>query len=553
MMSQEQESSTIFPYTSEVLIKNRDLFLMTWFQNIISAHGNRTLNLMKESELMDQVSEFLDLFLPAFANTRCADNINNELDSTANFLREISAYRAKLGFTPNETAMFVLSLKDAVLPILQDAFAQDRALLAREIINLNKVIDRLGLVTLESFVETREKMISDQNRSMLELAESANRSKSYFLASMSHEIRTPIHVITGLGSLLAESELSNQQREYVEIINRAGNGLLALVNDILDLSKIEAGQFELENAPFNVRDLLNGSISILSLPARDKGLQIVCLVDDDVPDEMIGDADRLRQIFLNLINNAIKFTKTGNITIHVTYRDNNLHAAVVDTGKGIPKNKQEIIFSPYMQSDSFVRRQHGGTGLGLTICRQLVEKMGGKIWVDSTIGQGSSFQFSLPLKAVSAQESLEYQESCSIDAKANSHPKEPPHEQCIHILMAEDAPENCVLFKAFTKKMPWTVDIAKDGSEAFLKYTTHRYDLVLMDIEMPVMDGYTATRAIRHWEQEQGRPRTPILALTAHAMRDHREHSLEVGCDGMLSKPISKDRLIQSIQEILTA
>ncbi|MBF0428728.1 MAG: response regulator [Magnetococcales bacterium] len=525
----------------------------TWFQNIVSVPGNRTLSLMTGHELMEQISEFLNLFLPAFSNIECADTPGKECDHAANFLREMSAYRAKLGFTPNETAMFVLSLKDAALPILQDAFAHERALLAKEIIHLNKIIDRLALVTLEAFIETREKIIHDQNRSLIELAESSNRSKSYFLASMSHEIRTPIHVITGLAAILAESALSDQQMEYIDIINRAGKGLLALVNDILDLSKIEAGQFELDHTPFNVRELFDSSVSILSLTARDKGLQLVCLIDDAVPEEMLGDPDRLRQILLNLINNAIKFTKFGKITIHVTYYEDTLQVAVIDTGTGIPQNKQEIIFAPYMQSDSFVRRQYGGTGLGLTICRQLVEKMGGKIWVDSTIGQGSSFQFSLPLTTVAPRKAADLHESCLVHTRADSDPKNLSRDQEIHILLAEDAPENCILFKAFTKNMPWVVDTAKDGSEAFLKYTHHRYDLVLMDVEMPIMDGYTATQAIRNWEQEHDRPRTPILALTAHAMRDHREQSLAAGCDGMLSKPIGKDRLISSIQEILAA
>ncbi|MBF0179408.1 MAG: response regulator [Magnetococcales bacterium] len=519
--------------------------MATWISNVLALPNNPTLDRMRTEQLQAQIAGLFESLLVAFQEDSEMEIHRRELREAQQFLQNISASRAKQGFTPTETAMFVFSLKDALLPVLQESFADDRELLTKAVISINQMIDKLGLVTFESFVATREKVIRDQSRNMVELAESANRSKSFFLASMSHEIRTPIHVISGLGALLADSRLDERQHEYVATINQACEGLLGLINDILDLSKIEAGQFELEDVPLAVRGLIAETVGILALRAKDKHLQLDWQVDDDVPTTILGDQDRLRQILLNLLGNAIKFTETGGVRLHAARQGQELLVSVTDTGGGIPQDRLEIIFSPYVQIDSGSGRKTGGTGLGLTICRQLVEKMGGRIRVESTLGKGSTFQFTLPVKA---QASLQLAEAKSAQGPTAT----PRHEdRAARILLAEDEPANRMILKAFLKDTPWRTDAVKDGAEAFLQFTNERYDLVLLDVEMPVMDGYAAARAIRNWEQNNGQPRTPIVALTAHAMRDHRERSLEAGCDHHLTKPIRKERLIQAIREIL--
>ncbi|MBF0295473.1 MAG: response regulator [Magnetococcales bacterium] len=542
-MTQHQNLCT---HLFQILQNNKEKIIETWKNNILALPDNPTLVRMRTEQLQEQITGLFESLLVAFQKDNELEIHRRELREAKQFLQDISELRAKQGFTPTETAMFVFSLKDALLPVLQESFAHDREQLTRAVISIYQMIDKLGLVTFESFVATREKVIRDQSRNLVELAESANRSKSFFLASMSHEIRTPIHVISGIGSLLADSRLDERQHEYVATINQACEGLLGLINDILDLSKIEAGQFELEHAPLALRSLFAETVGILALRAKDKNLRLDWQVDDDVPTTILGDQDRLRQILLNLLGNAIKFTDNGEIRIHAARKGQELLVSVTDNGGGIPQERLEIIFSPYVQIDSGQGRKKGGTGLGLTICRQLVEKMGGRIWVESTLGKGSTFQFTLPIDAITPMPPAE--------AKPEHRTEDWPsrsEDRAARILLAEDEPANRMILKAFLKNTPWRIDAVKDGSEAFLQFTRERYDLVLLDVEMPVMDGYTAARAIRNWEQNNGQPRTPIMALTAHAMRDHRERSLEAGCDHHLTKPIRKERLIQEIREIL--
>ncbi|MEO5332695.1 MAG: ATP-binding protein [Magnetococcus sp. YQC-5] len=533
-----------------ILNERRDELLAAWLQNILARPGNRTLDLMTVRQLREQARELLDALLSAFRSGNYTNIRALEFDEVVRLLRMISASRARQGFTPTETAIFVFSLKEAALPILQESFDSDRTRLAQELIRLNTVMDQLGLITFEAYTETREKIIGDQSHAMVELAEAANRAKSMFLASMSHEIRTPIHAITGLSELLAERDLSQEDRDYVEIINRAGEALLALVNDILDFSKLEAGQFELDYRPMNLRTVIDDSVSILTLRAKDKGLKLFWGVDDTVPELVMGDPGRLRQIVLNLVGNAIKFTHSGEVRVEVKINNQQLQMSVSDTGIGIPEHKQKLIFEPFMQSDLSTSRQYGGTGLGLTICSQLAEKMGGVIHLESTVGKGSVFRMSWPFEVVLTSDQPR-NASCQPEDRQDPTAQQTISNRNHKILVADDAPDNQIIIKAFLKKTPWQIDIAKDGAEAFLKFTQNHYDLVLMDVEMPVMDGYATTRAIRIWEREHERHRTPVLALTAHAMLEYRERSLDAGCDGHLVKPVGKARLIQTIQENL--
>ena len=532
---------------SAVLTERKTALLEAWMRNILTLPGNRTLSLMTERQLRGQAGELLDALLAAFKSGNLEDIQTPEYRVSSRLLRMISESRAKQGFSPTETAVFVFSLKDAFLPILQKVFDSDRTRLASEVIRLSTVIDKLGLVTFESYVDAREKVITKQSRAMVELAESANRAKNLFLASMSHEIRTPIQAITGMGELLMESALSREDKKQVEIINRAGESLLALVNDILDLSKIEAGQFELERQSMSLHGVVENTARILTHRAKDKGLRLTWEVKDEVPELITGDPNRLRQVLLNLVGNAIKFTSSGDVHIQANARKGKLQVSVSDTGIGIAEEQQEIIFEPFTQSNASASRQHGGTGLGLAICRQLVEMMGGRISVDSLVGKGSTFHIEWPLEPIAGIQ----RQKGKADPSGNlegSLPQSSTHNRSRKILLAEDTPENRLVIQAFLKSSPWQVDFAKDGSEALLKFIGNPYDLVLMDVEMPIMDGYAATRAIRGWECQHDRARTPIIALTAHAMREHRERSLEAGCDGHLIKPIRKDRLIQSVQ-----
>jgi len=345
-----------------------------------------------------------------------------------------------------------------------------------------------------------------------------------------------------MGDLLAESPLDDTQREYVEISQKAGESLLGLINDILDLSRIEAGQFSVESLPFDLHDLVESTVKVLEVSSEPKGLRLSSHIANNLPAVVVGDPARLNQILINLLGNAVKFTAAGEVTVEVEPAAGvdaadtaAIRFTVSDSGVGIPPEKQREVFKPFTQADSSITRRYGGTGLGLTIVDRLTRHFGGTIGLESEVGRGTRISVTLPLPAAEPAPAAE----AAIGV--------PSGERSARILLAEDIDDNARLIEAYLERTHHRLLRVRDGEAALTAFREERFDLVLMDLQMPKMDGYQATRAIREWEREGGRAATPILALTAHAMHDDEAKSLEAGCDAHLTKPIRRSELLEAI------
>ncbi|MCT4625475.1 ATP-binding protein [Halodesulfovibrio sp.] len=405
------------------------------------------------------------------------------------------------------------------------------------------------LVVKYAYDVTRELEMAHELRAAKDAAEAADKAKSDFLTTMSHEIRTPMNGLLGMLDLALDTELDAEQREYLEAVENSAESLLVLINQILDFSKIEAGVLEVDKQAFRLRKRLSALRTMFFHRAEERCLHLVFTIPDDVPDVIVGDFPRIRQVIVNLLDNALKFTDGGTVHLSVDLEslesDNaQLRFSVKDSGIGILKEHQDAIFERFVQTDSSVSRQYQGTGLGLAICRKLVELMGGELRVSSAPGEGAEFYFTLPFQLGKLNERGEVATRETAMAK-------PVLGSTKKVLVVDDNAVNLKYMDIFLRKQGFEVELATNGIEALEAVKIEEYDLVLMDIAMPQMDGLEATRRIRESTSFCVRPDVPVVAMTAHALKGDREAFLAAGMNEYVGKPINPDNLLRVLFGLL--
>ncbi len=654
--------------------------IIIWNPDFTITRFNHAFERMSGMEAKDVLGKKLDILFPKESKEDSISKIRMALAGEfwesveIPILRKDGIVRTALW---NSANIYGVNGKNLVSTIAQGYDITERKQAEKELIDINRQLKEA--IALANNMAAQAKM--------------ANEAKSDFLANISHEIRTPMNAIIGMADLLWDSQLTTDQRQYVQIFRSAGENLLTLINDILDLSKIESGQMNIEHINFDLIDIIENTCEVMALRAQSKNLELICHITPDVPQHIHGDPTRLRQVLINILGNAVKFTEKGEIILTVLPVKQDvpekkpafLQFSVLDTGIGIPAEKLDAIFEKFTQSDTSITRKYEGTGLGLSISKQLIEMMGGRIWVQSRKGEGSTFYFTITLEEASPEEERKpalvsesnlqglkilivddnatnrlilreilTQWGCSVtettkgkDAlkelekakkkgqffnvaildgqmpemdgfslaqKIRSNPdftamnilmlsserrssnriklkaddvmaylikpvkrdalrnalqvavdreeilreakmppvsEEPPEEESsrLHILLVDDSEDNRFLVQAYLKNTSYKLDTAENGQMAIEKFQSNVYDIILMDVQMPVMDGYNATRQIRTLERKNKSKSTPIIAMTAHALKEDEQKSLDAGCDAHLTKPIRKPILLETIQK----